>query len=109
MIKDDFRYRHIGPNQEETKHMLNVVGVSSMEELIDKTIPSSIRLEKPLSLPEGLQEGEYLTMFKKMMSKNKLYSSYIGLGQYNTRQPQVNLRNIFENLGWYSSYTPDQA
>jgi len=109
MIKDDFAKRHIGPDQEETKKMLSVIGVKSMEELIEKTIPSKIRLKNPLPLPDGMQEGEYLSMMKSLMAKNKLYKSYIGLGHYNTYTPAVILRNIFENPGWYTSYTPYQA
>ena len=97
MIKDDFAKRHIGPDQEETKKMLSVIGVKSMEELIEKTIPSKIRLKNPLPLPDGMQEGEYLSMMKSLMAKNKLYKSYIGLGHYNTYTPAVILRNIFEN------------
>lgn len=109
MIKDNFEKRHIGPNQEETKKMLSVIGVNSMEELIEKTIPSKIRLKNPLPLPDGMQEGEYLSMMKSLMAKNKTYKSFIGLGHYNTYTPAVILRNIFENPGWYTSYTPYQA
>ncbi|MCR4680552.1 MAG: aminomethyl-transferring glycine dehydrogenase [Bacteroidales bacterium] len=109
MIKDNFVNRHNGPSDEEKQKMLAVIGVKSMDELIEKTVPSAIRLPKALDLPEGLTEGEYLNAIRTVMAKNKIYKSYIGMGSYNTYTPAVILRNIFENPGWYTSYTPYQA
>ncbi|MBS1743360.1 MAG: aminomethyl-transferring glycine dehydrogenase [Bacteroidetes bacterium] len=105
----EFTQRHIGPNEEETKAMLETIGVSSIEELIDKTVPPSIRLEKPLQTGGPMSEYEYLTELKKIASLNKVYKSYIGQGYYNSIVPSVILRNIFENPGWYTQYTPYQA
>jgi len=108
-IKDEFSTRHIGPNAVETHKMLEVIGVKSFEELIDKTIPKTIRFKEPLDLPEGMTEGDYLMHVKSLFAKNKLFRSYIGMGYYNTFTPAVILRNVFENPGWYTSYTPYQA
>ncbi|MGI8951309.1 MAG: aminomethyl-transferring glycine dehydrogenase [Chitinophagaceae bacterium] len=105
----EFQRRHIGPNEEETKEMLKIIGVNSIEELIDKTIPQDIRLHKKLNLPNGISEQEYLQQIKQIASKNKLFKTYIGQGYYNTITPSVILRNLFENPGWYTQYTPYQA
>lgn len=102
-------YRHIGPRKEEIAKMLKTIGVSTLDELIDKTIPSSIRLDKPLDLPVGLSEYEYLKTIKEIASANRVYRTYIGLGYYGTKLPSVIQRNILENPGWYTSYTPYQA
>jgi len=109
MIKDDFTVRHCGPQGTEIEKMLHTCGVKTLDELIEKTVPTAIRLPEKLSLPDGLTEGEYLQAVKSLLSKNKLYKSYIGMGYYNTFTPAVILRNIFENPGWYTSYTPYQA
>lgn len=109
MITNNFIDRHNGPRKSETEHMLKAIGVDSLEQLIDETIPASIRLPKPLNLPAGLNEFEYLNHIKTLASKNKVFKSYIGMGYYNTITPGVILRNIFENPGWYTSYTPYQA
>ncbi|MBR5921999.1 MAG: aminomethyl-transferring glycine dehydrogenase [Bacteroidales bacterium] len=109
MIKDNFVSRHNGPSEAEQQKMLAVIGVKSMDELIEKTVPNAIRLPKPLDLPAGMTEGEYLNHIHALMAKNKIYKSYIGMGHYNTYTPAVILRNIFENPGWYTSYTPYQA
>ncbi|MDR0793970.1 MAG: glycine dehydrogenase (aminomethyl-transferring), partial [Chitinophagaceae bacterium] len=109
MIKDDFTVRHIGPRGAEIEKMLHTCGVKTLDELIEKTVPATIRLSEALSLPEGLPEGEYLQAVKATLSKNKLYKSNIGMGYYNTFTPAVIMRNIFENPGWYTSYTPYQA
>ena len=109
IIKDDFVCRHNGPAADEQQKMLNVIGVKTLDELIEKTVPAAIRLPKPLDLPEGMTEGEYLNHIHGLMAKNKIYRSYIGMGTYNTYTPAVILRNIFENPGWYTSYTPYQA
>ena len=109
IIKDNFVSRHNGPSEAEQQKMLAVIGVKSMDELIEKTVPNAIRLPKPLDLPAGMTEGEYLNHIHALMAKNKIYKSYIGMGHYNTYTPAVILRNIFENPGWYTSYTPYQA
>jgi glycine dehydrogenase len=89
--------------------MLQVIGVSSLDQLIDETVPESIRMQKPLNLPAALTENEYLTMLKKTGAKNKIFKTYIGQGYYGTITPSVILRNIFHNPGWYTQYTPYQA
>ena len=109
IIKDNFVSRHNGPSEAEQQKMLDVIGVKTMDELIEKTVPAAIRLPKPLDLPDGMTEGEYLNHIHTLMAKNKIYRSYIGVGHYNTYTPAVILRNIFENPGWYTSYTPYQA
>ncbi len=109
MAFDLFVDRHIGPREEEVKKMLEKCGVSSVEELIDKTIPETIRLPEPLSLKDGISEYEYLGKIRGIASKNKIYNTYIGQGYYNTILPSVILRNILENPSWYTSYTPYQA
>lgn len=106
---EQFESRHIGPDLRQTAEMLKVVGASSVDELIDQTIPSSIRLQKPLNLPKAKSEFEFLNEFKAIASKNKIFKSFIGTGYYNTITPGVILRNILENPGWYTAYTPYQA
>jgi glycine dehydrogenase len=107
--RSEFHQRHIGPSASETTQMLKTIGVNSVEELIEKTIPASIRLQKKLDLPESISEYEYLTQLKKVAAKNKVFRSYIGQGYYDTITPSVILRTIFENPGWYTQYTPYQA
>ena len=109
MITNNFAHRHNGPQPAEVEKMLKVIGVSSIDELIDKTIPAKIRFTEPLDLPQGMNEYEYFTMLKGMAAKNKMYETYIGQGYYNTIVPAVLQRNILENPGWYTSYTPYQA
>ncbi|MDA7804016.1 aminomethyl-transferring glycine dehydrogenase [Crocinitomix sp.] len=104
-----FQDRHVGPNASERKEMLATVGVKSIDELIDKTVPSQIRLKSPLDLKPAMTENEYLAHMKTMGAKNKMYTNFIGQGYYGTIVPSVNLRNIFENPGWYTAYTPYQA
>ena len=106
---EEFTHRHIGPDEQETKDMLATIGVESMEELIKRTVPASIRMDHKLNIPEGVSEAEYLYDLKETSSKNKLYKNYIGQGYYDTHTPSVILRNIFENPGWYTQYTPYQA
>ena len=89
--------------------MLEIIGAESIEDMVSKTIPTSIRLKKPLKLPVAQSEYEYLKELKKIASKNKVFKSYIGQGYYNTNTPSVILRNVFENPGWYTQYTPYQA
>ena len=107
--REKFEQRHLGKSNEEMKTMLSLVGVNSLDELIDQTVPNAIRLKKALNLPEAKSEYNFLKEFKQIMSKNKVYRSYIGLGYYNTITPPVILRNILENPGWYTAYTPYQA
>ena len=109
MAKEKFEIRHNGPREQEVTDMLKVVGVSSLDELIDQTIPENIMLKEPLPLDAPLSEYDYLNKIKAIAGKNKLYRSFIGMGYYNTYTPAVILRNIFENAGWYTSYTPYQA
>ena len=105
----EFQQRHIGPNEKETSDMLKVIGASGLEDLISKTIPASIRLKQPLQHPRPQSEFEYLQELKKVAAKNKLFKNYIGQGYYGTITPSVILRNVFENPGWYTQYTPYQA
>ncbi len=101
--------RHNGPRGKEIEQMLQRIGVASIDELIDQTIPRSIRLSQPLNLPSGMNEYEFLNHLKEIAGRNRLYKSYIGLGYYGTIIPGVITRNILENPGWYTSYTPYQA
>jgi len=109
MITDNFTERHIGPWKNETSKMLDVVGVKSLDELIDQTVPLSIRRKSPLNIASGINEYEYLNHLKEVGSKNKIYRSFIGMGYYNSITPPVITRNILENPGWYTAYTPYQA
>lgn len=109
MAIDKFVNRHIGPRGKEISEMLEVIGVSSLDELIDQTVPSNIRLEKPLNLPNGLTEREYYRRILNLAAKNKVFNTYIGMGWYDTITPAVILRNVLENPVWYTSYTPYQA
>jgi glycine dehydrogenase len=105
----EFTQRHIGPDEHETKEMLRAIGVDSMEELISRTVPAAIRMSKPLNIPSALSEAEYLHEIKEISLKNKVFKTYIGQGYYDTHTPSVILRNVFENPGWYTQYTPYQA
>ncbi len=105
----EFTARHIGPNAAETKEMLDEIGVNSLEELIEKTIPRGIRLRDELPVPEPISEFQYLSDLKEIANRNRVYKSYIGQGYYDTIVPSVILRNLFENPGWYTQYTPYQA
>ena len=109
MPKDKFVTRHIGPRNHEINSMLDTLGVSSLNELIDQTVPSNIRLDKPLNLEDGLTERQYFRKILSLASKNKVYNTYIGMGYYDTITPAVILRNVLENPVWYTSYTPYQA
>ena len=109
MALDNFIQRHNGPRDHEIGKMLEKIGVSSLDQLIDKTVPTSIRLEKPMPLAKGISEYEYMSKLRKIAAKNKLYKSFIGLGYYDTIMPAVIQRNILENPSWYTSYTPYQA
>ncbi len=109
MSHDRFVNRHLGPRANEIKEMLEFIGVSGMEELIQQTVPSNIRLKEPLKLKEGLTERQYFREILKLASKNKVFNTYIGMGYYDTITPAVILRNVVENPAWYTSYTPYQA
>ena len=106
---NQFSERHIGPRPSDQENMLNKIGVSNMSELIDLAIPQAIRLSKKMDLPKALNESELLEHMKMLGQKNKNYRSYIGLGYYNNILPGVIQRNILENPGWYTAYTPYQA
>jgi glycine dehydrogenase len=104
-----FTERHLGPDRSELGAMFDEIGVGSLDELIRETVPSSIRLKKSMKLPEGMSEYELLTELKKVADKNQVFKSYIGLGYYDCITPGVIQRNILENPGWYTQYTPYQA
>ena len=101
--------RHIGISEKDEAQMLHKIGVASLDELIDKTIPTNIRLKAPLALPEAMTEYEFGCHIAELAAKNKLYTTYIGMGWYNTITPAVIQRNVFENPVWYTSYTPYQT
>lgn len=109
MAQELFSYRHIGPREADLKEMLEVIGVESVEALLQETVPANIRLKGLLDLPKALTEAEYYNKIKGIASKNKLYRSFIGLGYNDTITPAVILRNVLENATWYTSYTPYQA
>lgn len=106
---DSFARRHIGPNAQEIEQMLKVIGFSSLEQLIEQTIPSSIQLKNNIELPPAQNEANALVALKEIASKNKVFRSFIGMGYYNCYTPGVIQRNILENPGWYTAYTPYQA
>jgi glycine dehydrogenase len=106
---NEFSGRHIGPNEQERNEMLQEIGVSSLDELINKTIPAAIRINGDLDVTPAMSVFEYLNELKRTAAKNKVYKSYIGQGYYDTIVPSVILRNLFENPGWYTQYTPYQA
>ena len=106
---DSFQSRHLGPRRAELDLMLNVVVSSSLDELLDEAIPKSIRLSKPLDLPQAETEVHYLERLKTLADKNERRRSFIGLGYYGCITPSVILRNVLENPAWYSPYTPYQA
>src|SRR6187455_548462 len=105
----EFISRHIGPDEHSTKQMLKTIGVPDLGTLVNKTVPSTIRMNHELNIPAAMSEHEYLKHIKEISLKNKVYANYIGQGYYDTIIPSVILRNIFENPGWYTQYTPYQA
>ena len=109
MKTDSFASRHIGVNEGDIELMLRKIGVNTLDELIDKTIPENIRLPEPLQLPPAMTEYEFGNHITQIASMNKLFATYIGMGWYNTITPAVIQRNVFENPVWYTSYTPYQA
>jgi glycine dehydrogenase len=109
MRTEAFALRHIGPRESDLNHMFKTIGVESFEQLIYETLPDDIRLKSDLNLEPALTEYEYLTHIQELGKKNKIFKSYIGLGYHPTIVPAVIQRNIFENPGWYTAYTPYQA
>jgi len=109
MRTDMFLGRHLGPNEDEIKKMLNKIGASSLSELLQETIPESIRLEKTLELPDGISEYEFSKHIHLIGKENKGFDTFIGLGYHRSILPAVIQRNILENPGWYTAYTPYQA
>ena len=109
MHQDEFVLRHIGPSESETNKMLASLEVDSIEELLRQTIPQEIRLMSPLSLSKGISENKFLKELRILSDENKLFETYIGLGYHPTVTPAVIQRNILENPGWYTAYTPYQA
>lgn len=104
-----FSLRHIGPSETDAQHMLSTIGVASLDQLIYETLPDDIKLKSPLQLDKAMSEYEYLNHIQELGQKNKVFKSYIGLGYHPTVVPAVIQRNIFENPGWYTAYTPYQA
>jgi glycine dehydrogenase len=104
----DFIRRHIGPSEEDQSKMLGELGFKSLDDLISKTVPENILLKEELDIGEPNSEYEALRKLKAISKKNKIYSNFIGMGYYGTFTPYVILRNILENPGWYTSYTPYQ-
>ncbi len=108
-MTESFASRHIGPREADQHDMLSTLGFESMEALIDASIPAEIRLKKDINVPEALSEQQYLEHIKGLANENKVFKSHIGLGYYETFTPSVIKRNILENPGWYTAYTPYQA
>ena len=109
MNTNSFQFRHIGPNKKEQEIMLSTIKVDSLEQLINETVPENIRLKNDLDLEPAMSEYEYLAHIKELSEKNKVFKSYIGLGYHEAIVPSVIQRNILENPGWYTAYTPYQA
>lgn len=109
MRTDSFAYRHIGPRAHDVEEMLKTIGASSMEQLISETVPEDIRLKGDLDLDPAMTENEFINHVRDLARKNKVFKSYIGLGYHPTILPGVVQRNILENPGWYTAYTPYQA
>jgi glycine dehydrogenase len=106
--KDDFIHRHIGPNPGQIQAMLEQVGAGSLDELIQQTVPGNILMQEELALPDSTSETEALAALRKLAEQNQVYRSLIGMGYYDTITPNVILRNVLENPGWYTAYTPYQ-
>jgi glycine dehydrogenase len=106
---DSFVVRHIGPSSQEIKRMLETIGFSALNDLIEQTVPSAIRLNRPLELPAAQNEQEALTLLKLIATKNQIFRSFIGMGYHDCITPPVIQRNVLENPGWYTAYTPYQA
>src|SRR5690606_2102416 len=108
-FSEKFEHRHNGPTPKETAQMLQSLGLESFDQLIDQTVPAQIRTNRPLDLPPALSEAAYLQKMARIADGNKVFKSYIGQGYYDVVLPGVILRNVFENPGWYTQYTPYQA
>ena len=106
---DLFVRRHIGPREDEVREMLETIGYDSLDDLIETAVPESIRLDRPLELAPPLSEREALAELQMIASKNRVFRSYLGMGYSGTHTPPVIQRNILENPGWYTAYTPYQA
>lgn len=106
---DSFERRHIGISESELHSMLDLIGVDTIDQLVDETIPDNIRMTRDLNTGDGMSENEYLNFLKSIAAKNKVFTSFIGQGYYGTITPSVILRNVFQNPGWYTQYTPYQA
>src|SRR5438093_4399876 len=109
IVVDSFARRHIGPSEEEVRSMLSEVGYEDLDSLIDATVPKDIRLERQLNLPEPKSETEALAELRAIAERNKVVRSFIGAGYSDCITPPVIQRNILENPGWYTAYTPYQA
>src|SRR5690606_4855278 len=101
--------RHVGPNPAEVAAMAELLGYGSLDSFIDAVVPAAIRLQKPLDLPPGQTEAQVLADLRSLASRNRINRSYIGLGYYGCHTPPVIQRNVLENPGWYTAYTPYQA
>ncbi len=108
MYKENFSRRHIGPSTSELNDMLKIIGVKSIEDLLSQTIPEKIRLKSDLDIPDAISEMEFLKEIKRFSTLNRNFKTYIGLGYHDTFTPSVIQRNILENPGWYTAYTPYQ-
>src|SRR5690606_12202389 len=106
---NEFLPRHIGPNAKEREKMLRTIGEPDIDTLIDKTVPANIRIKNLLNIPGAMSEHEYLAHIKEVSLRNKVYRNFIGQGYYEALVPSVILRNVFEDPGWYTQYTPYQA
>ena len=106
---EQFVHRHIGPGPEATQEMLKILGLSSLEELVDQAVPPQIRMGRPLQIADGRSEHETLVALREIATQNQVYRSYIGMGYHDCITPAVIQRNILENPGWYTQYTPYQA
>jgi glycine dehydrogenase len=106
---ENFAYRHIGPRLDEVEEMLQAIKANSLDDLCAETIPANIRLQGQMNLPDSMSEANCTQHIAALGSKNKVYKSYIGMGYHPTHLPAVIQRNILENPGWYTAYTPYQA
>lgn len=104
----EFVARHNGPNQSDQQKMLQAINVTSLDALIEQTVPAQIRLEKPMQLAQAKSEADMLLAMKQFANLNQVKRTFIGQGYYNTLTPNVILRNVLENPGWYTAYTPYQ-
>src|SRR5688572_30128140 len=104
-----FQQRHVGPDEDEQREMLEVLGLDSLDQLAAEAVPRSIRLGRPLDVPDGVPEDRLLERVRGIASRNRVFRSFIGMGYHDTITPGVILRNVMENPAWYTQYTPYQA